>query len=127
MVKKQWYLCKAKKELSNEDLLEIAKRLQCTVSEIGQVKDQERWDYWLRDKAGLTGEELDLLNEKGLTVLLGPGQDEGVDMEKENILWMNLKSKPQTHIFMYDQGDHGPFGKNPWLHDSGYVHPDKKY
>lgn len=91
------YLCKTSKKLSKEDMSYIAISLQCPVSEVGKVDDEERWDYWLEYKKQLSADEMDILNEKGLVVLLSPKQEKSVAFHgKQNVLLMGLNESSQS-------------------------------
>ncbi len=65
------YTCKSSRELTDEQMLALARGLNCTIGYQAKVKNQDRWDYKI-EKKELTPQDKRLLLEFGLQPLWGP-------------------------------------------------------
>ena len=65
------YKFRSNRELTYSDTSRLAEGLQCPVSFIGEaeVKGEKRWEYVI-EKEDLKKEDIELVKEKGLTLLL---------------------------------------------------------
>lgn len=60
------YFCKSSYELSNEELRRLSSNLKkCEIREIGKVKGENRFDYYI-EKDSLSPKEKELIDESGL-------------------------------------------------------------
>lgn len=73
------YMCKSPVRLETSQMYSLAKNLGCEVREIGEVEDQQRWDYYININHPLTEADFEHIRMQGLTVLLGSFQQERLE------------------------------------------------